>query len=326
MSLYKRSHAKQYARQNFKGVWAAVPTPFDAKGELDERAIRSDIRFFIDVLKLDGIFFGGLVAEFWALTMEERLRLQEITLDEVGGAMGTIAHTACMSTRDTVRLTQHAQEHGATYAVCANPPMNPEAPEHTIAWFNAVCSETDLGISLFNNAISGYVLSPETIAELGQIENIIGVKNARPLDHTIKTRQLAGDAIIIFDADEGRLCENILTYGDQVFMASPSPILLQREGYLPIRDYAHKAWAGQAEEARRISASLQPARDVMNKWAMRNHMIEQNSAEIKYWAGLLGQSGGLPRPPLSPMKADRQQALYSELQRVGLVQPNKMAA
>jgi 4-hydroxy-tetrahydrodipicolinate synthase len=111
-----------------------------------------------------------------------------------------------------------------------------------------------------------------------------------------------------------------------VFMATPNPILLQREGYLPIRDYAYKAWAGDADEARRISASLTPARELIAKWVMRNHTIEQNSAEIKYWAGLVGQSGGLPRPPLAALKPDQQRALRRDLERVGLVQAEKLAA
>jgi dihydrodipicolinate synthase/N-acetylneuraminate lyase len=55
-------------------------------------------------------------------------------------------------------------------------------------------------------------------------------------------------------------------------------------------------------------------------------MIEQNAAEIKYWAGLVGQSGGLPRPPLSPLKADQQQLMLRDLQGVGLVQRQKLAA
>jgi 4-hydroxy-tetrahydrodipicolinate synthase len=142
----------------------------------------------------------------------------------------------------------------------------------------------------------------------------------------LKVSAVAGDALMVFDPDESRLCENILVHGDQVFMATPNPILLQREGHLPIREYAYKAWAGEADEARRISASLEPARDLIAKWVMRNHSIEQNSAEIKYWAGLVGQSGGLPRPPLAGMKSDQQRALYRDLQRVGLVRPEKLAA
>ena len=60
------------------------------------------MRRYVDDLKIDGMFIGGLVGEVWSLTMEERFRGQQIVLEEVNGGTQIIAHTVAASIRDTV--------------------------------------------------------------------------------------------------------------------------------------------------------------------------------------------------------------------------------
>jgi len=81
--MYKKSEAKAYAREHMRGVWGAIPYPFKSNGELDEGQIRKDVRYYVDRLKLDGLFCGGLVGECWSLTLDERKRGQEIVVSEV---------------------------------------------------------------------------------------------------------------------------------------------------------------------------------------------------------------------------------------------------
>lgn len=317
--LHKRSEAKEYARKNFRGVWAAIPTPFDAKGEIDEKAIRSDIRHYIDQLRIDGFFFGGLVGESWSLTYAERIRLQEMVLDEVGDGCQTIAHTAAMSIRETVALSQHAQEHGADYIVALQPPVSSSRPENVVSFFEHVCSEIDLGLTLFNNKVAGYSLSPDLVNRLADIENVIGIKDAQPIEHIEETRKLCGDRIIICDPNEGRFCENILTHGDKLFMSSPAPFLLQTPDSLTIRNYTELAWAGKADEARKLSATLEPGRALMAKWILGGGGIQENSAAIKYWAELLGMSGGSPRSPLFDLTDQQKAEMRGDLEQAGIL-------
>ena len=124
--LYRRSEAKAFGRKNLRGIWAAIPFPFTKAGELDEKGLRRDIRRYVDELKLDGFFCGGLVGEFWALTMEERQRGHRIVVEEVAGKTQTMPHTGALSLRDTIALTRHAQEivrriHGEVTKIVALP-------------------------------------------------------------------------------------------------------------------------------------------------------------------------------------------------------------
>ena len=71
---YKKSEAKDAARAQFRGVWAAIATPFTQEGALDEAGLRHNMRHFTGGLGVAGIFCAGTMGEFWALTKEERMR------------------------------------------------------------------------------------------------------------------------------------------------------------------------------------------------------------------------------------------------------------
>ena len=47
---YARSEAKTAARAQFRGLWAAITTPFTPDGELDEPGLRRNLRYFTDRL------------------------------------------------------------------------------------------------------------------------------------------------------------------------------------------------------------------------------------------------------------------------------------
>ncbi len=324
---YTRREAKKYTREHMKGVWAAIPYPFTGDGEIDEPGLRRDLRSYVDDLKIDGMFIGGLVGEVWSLTMEDRRRGQQIVLDEVNGATQIIAQTVAASIRDTVALTQHAQKLGADFAIMGNPPLNSRHPDVTRNFFEAVCAETDLGVGLFNTPISGYSLSPQQIAELAEIENIICVKDAQPPAHILETRKLAAGKIVLCDPLEANLLDNMLFYGDQVHMSSPAPYLFQTPGNTPIRDYYLAAIAGREEEARRIWATLARVRIIEQKWINAPWSLGYlPKAAIKAWSEMLGLAGGRPRRPIEPLSQAAKDELRRDLIWAGLLEKMAVAA
>jgi 4-hydroxy-tetrahydrodipicolinate synthase len=317
---YGRSEAKAFGKKHMRGIWAAIPYPFKENGEIDEAGLRRDVRKYIDALKINGLFCGGLVGEYWALTMEDRRRGQQIVVEEVGDKAQTIPHTGAMSVRDTIALTQHAQQLGATYVVVGNPPVSTHDPEELYHFYRCVCAEVDIGISLFNTPICGYSLSPQLVARIAELDNVFCIKNPLPVEHTDEVRRQAGNKIIICDPGEGRWLDNIIKHKDQVFMSSPDPYLLQVSGRLVMHEYTQKAMAGDIAGARAASAKLDPVRRISDKWM--NSKWQEPSVPInviKYWSELLGFTGGAPREPVRPLTADQKRALKQELQTAGLL-------
>jgi dihydrodipicolinate synthase/N-acetylneuraminate lyase len=100
MASYSRSAARTHCRENMTGIWAAIPYPVDDDDDdIDETALRPDIRHHVDTLGIEGFFVGGLIGEFWCLTTEERLRGQAIACDEAGD-VPVIAHVGHTSAKE----------------------------------------------------------------------------------------------------------------------------------------------------------------------------------------------------------------------------------
>ena len=85
---YRKAEAKAAAQARFRGIWAAITTPFTADLALDEAGLRRNMRHLTDVLGVDGVFCTGVMGEFWALTRDERKRVVEIVVEEARGECG----------------------------------------------------------------------------------------------------------------------------------------------------------------------------------------------------------------------------------------------
>jgi hypothetical protein len=79
---YRRHEAKEYAKTALKGVWTALPYHFTRDDKLDEAATAASLEHCISELETEGHYCSGNVAEFWAMTNEERMRVPSTELPE----------------------------------------------------------------------------------------------------------------------------------------------------------------------------------------------------------------------------------------------------
>lgn len=318
---YRKAEAKEASRAQFRGIWAAITTPFTPDDRLDEAGLRRNMRYYTDGLGVDGIFCTGTMGEFWALTKEERNRAVEIVVEEARGKCKVIAHTGHHSPNETVDLTRHAQEVGADFAIVINP-YYPWASEDTIYdWFKLVASRVDIGIWMFDTPFSGVEFSPQLTARIADIENICGIKCSRSLDHYEQVRKLCGDKIVLSHPSETECLRLMRDHGMKVHMSSAAPFLMQVPGYTPMRDYAELALAGRFGEAETIRHGIQPLREVHERW-MREPWLKHKIIPIHYlkaWSELLGMAGGHVRPPLPQVTEQERQTLRAELEGAGFL-------
>jgi 4-hydroxy-tetrahydrodipicolinate synthase len=318
---YRKSEAKEAARAQFRGLWAAITTPFTPEGDLDESGLRRNMRHFTDGLGVAGIFCTGTMGEFWALTKEERKRVVEIVVEEAKGKCKVIAHTGHHSPNETIDLTRHAQDAGADFAIVINP-YYPAASEGAIyEWFRLVASRADIGIWMFDTAYAGYGFSPELTARIADIENVCGIKCSRPLAHYAQVKRLCGDRIVMSHPSEGEWLTLMRDYGTRVHMSSAAPFILQTAAWKPMHQYTELALQDRFAEAEKVSRDLDPVREVHEKW-MRDPWVKHRViaiAQLKAWSEMLGLAGGPVRPPLLPLAETQREALRADLDRCGLL-------
>jgi 4-hydroxy-tetrahydrodipicolinate synthase len=316
------SESKRLARERVQGLWIAMPTPFSDDGRrLDEARLRASVEHYVAALGVDGVFCGGVMGEFWALTLEERKRLHELVADQAAGRVPVMAHVGHHAVEEAVELCEHAQGHGIEFGIAINPYYPPAPPaEQVRCWYERLADATTLPLFLFNTSYSGYALSPELVAELAELDPVCGIKNPQPAEHLLRVQELAGDRIVVTDASERDWLELHTEHGFQALMSTPALALYQRPGRTPVRDYTRAADAGEPERARALSASLAPERDAFDRW-MRAPWLERRVlpiAELKAWLRIMGLPQGPVRPPLVPLAGDAESALRGDLERLEL--------
>lgn len=162
----------------FKGLYTAMITPFDTKGQLDEKGLRQNLRFQLEC-KVDGIIVLGTTGESPTLTPQEKERVIDIAIEEVKGKALLMVGTGSYSTEQTISMTRLAQEKGADAALIVTPYYNKPTQEGICQHFAAICKATSLPICLYNiQGRTGQNIQTETLERLIAFPSIKGVKEA----------------------------------------------------------------------------------------------------------------------------------------------------
>lgn len=164
--------------QNITGLYTALITPFDAKGELDEEGLRQNIRYQLDS-QVDGIVVLGTTGEAPTLTEQEKVCVLRIAKEEVSGKSLLIAGAGSYSTKQTIENSRLAEGMGANALLVVTPFYNKPTQEGIFQHFKAVAGAVSIPIILYNHpGRCGASISIETMQRLAEISNIIGVKEA----------------------------------------------------------------------------------------------------------------------------------------------------
>ena len=293
---YTKREAKEYAREHFRGVWAATATPFTADLALDEAGFRSNLRHWIETLKLGGLFVCGKQGEFFSMSVPERKRTFELAVAAAKGRAGIV--TSCSDTNlDVVLdLARHSQTIGADYIVVHSPVLHfgHDVDATVFEYYRHIAEQLDIGIALWNHPDCGYEMSPELCARIAELPNIVAIKYSVAREKYARLTKLAGDKIIVSTASEDEWLANIVELGWRLYLCSTPPFTMQTALDQRINEYTALAFAGRVDEARRVRDSLAPVRAAFK--ASRPAGTPQ--AHTKYWMECIGEVGGPVRRPL----------------------------
>lgn len=292
---YDRKSAKTHARAHMRGIWAAALMPFAEDLSIDEAGFRANINHWIEKLGIDGFFVAGKQGEFFAMSVEERKRSFDLALAACDGRAQTIMSCSDQNMDVVIDLARHAQASGADYIVVHAPILHfyKEQDETLLRYYETIASKVDIGMALWSHPDSGYLMSPQLCNRLADIETVVAIKYSVPREMYAELTRLASDRILVSTASEEEWLDNIIDLGWQLYLCSSPPYLLQTANDRRMRDYTDAAFAGRFDDARAISASLDPVRRALRE----TRPAEKPHAHQKYWQDLLGQTGGHVRPP-----------------------------
>lgn len=288
-----------------KGVIAAMITPFSNEDKVDEPGLEK----LTDCLVkggVHGIMTAGGTGEFPHLLREERKRVTEAVTRAAAGKTPVFAGTAACSTRETILLSQDAQEAGANALIITAPYYFGLPDESLYEHFKLVATEIDLPMVLYNNPLyTGNNLSPQLICRLSEISNIIGLKQSNSdLGQLVEVIRQAGEKLSILTGIDSQFYATLCVGGRGIF--STAACIVPRQ-MVALYEAVQK---GSHHEALALHMKLQKL----------NRFLEYDPgyvAPCKEALRILGLPAGrvrMPLPELTPQEKDEIQKALEDLE------------
>lgn len=162
---------------DFKGIITPVSTIFDADDNFDSKGMSVLIDFLIES-GVNGLLFLGSGGEFSQMTYKQRKEVTEFCISYVDKRVPVLIGTGSNSTKESILLSKHAEEHGADGVIVINPYYWKLSESSLINHFTDISQSTRLPILLYNFPdVTGQDLNAEFIYKLVEKNpNIIGIK------------------------------------------------------------------------------------------------------------------------------------------------------
>ncbi|HET7107736.1 MAG TPA: dihydrodipicolinate synthase family protein [Candidatus Acidoferrum sp.] len=283
---------------NVSGIFPALTTPFEPDGSVSISGVKHNIGLY-NRTGLAGYVVLGSTGESVLLSREEGEQLLVAVKEAAAPGKILIAGTGAESTAETIVRTKRAAALGYQVALVKTPYYYKPAyrTEHFLTHYRAVADASPIPVLLYSVPVFTNVTleSPEIIA-LAQHQNIIGIKDSSG------SIQRIGEVVAGAPADF-----QVLTGGAPVVY--PALAVGGRGAVLALADLLPEKCVelfqhfqqGRHEEARRLQRQLVGASKLV--------ISENGIAGLKFGMDLRGYKGGIPRPPLLPLKEEKKNAI-----------------
>ena len=196
------------SNKQFCGIMPALITPINDDGSIREEAARSLIESTIQK-GVSGFYICGSTGEGPVMSEESRMRMAEITVDQVKGRVPVINHVGACDARSAVRLAKHAEEIGCD-AISSVPPNFYYSHEENeiVSYYRALSDACAKPLLVYATGMFKQADIVPVIARLMEIDTVIGLKFTRMNYYEMRRiiELNGGDINVINGPDEMLIC------------------------------------------------------------------------------------------------------------------------
>ncbi len=282
-----------------RGYAPALPTPFDATGELDRAALERLCHRQIEQ-GASALVVCGTTGEAPTLSRAEHDTIVRIAAAAAHGRIPVIAGAGSNSTSQAIELAKDAEAAGADAVLSVVPYYNKPTQPGLYAHFRAVAEATGLPIILHDvpsRTVCG--LADDTIARLAEMPQCIGLEDATgDLARPLRLRALIGSEFRLLSGDDATALAFFAHGGDGcISAASTAAPGLCRAVYA--------AWKqGEFARAQELAAVIARLASVLSR--------ESTPAPLKYALSLMDLMSPRVRLPLVELKRESK----AEIERI----------
>lgn len=202
-------------KETIRGIIPPILTPMKEDGTVNEKELKNQVERMLKA-GVQGIFALGTNGEGYILTREEKEQVLAAVIEQTAGRVPVYAGTGCISTRETIELSQRAEQLGADVLSVITPWFAKLSDEELIAHYTAVAEAVALPVVLYNiPARTGNALTPECVKKLSEVENISGIKDSSGnFDNMLQYIEAAGDKdFAVLSGNDSLILWNLMAGG-----------------------------------------------------------------------------------------------------------------
>lgn len=194
-----------------EGIATALITPFTEEGQIDREALKKHCNFLIEA-GVNSLYILGTTGEVFLMNSRERKLVAELVVEYAAGRVPVFVQIGSMPTAEACELAVHAKEIGVA-GVGAITPYYFKASQMEMKQYYLEIADVlgdNFPLYLYNlPACTGNDLLPETVAELAEVPNIVGIKNS--MEDMRRLCRLIDETPADFDVIQG--CDTLLMPG-----------------------------------------------------------------------------------------------------------------
>lgn len=289
----------------FKGSGVAIVTPFNETG-VDFKKLEELLEWHIKS-NTDAVIVCGTTGEASTMSEQERKETIKFTVDIVNKRIPVIAGTGTNNTAASINMSKWAESIGVDGLLVITPYYNKTTQKGLVEHFKAIATSVKTPIIVYNvPGRTGMNITPKTLKELCQFDNIIAVKEASGnISQIAEIKALCGDRLDIYSGNDDQIIP-ILSLGG-VGVISVLANIIPKDTH----DMCELYLAGKTKEALKIQ---------LDSLALTNSLfIETNPIPVKTAMNVLGMNVGDLRLPLCDMTDANLEVLKKELKNYGLL-------
>ncbi|MBW8184778.1 4-hydroxy-tetrahydrodipicolinate synthase [Shewanella nanhaiensis] len=252
------------------GSIVALITPMNSDGSVDYKSLEQLVEYHVTE-GTDAIVAVGTTGESATLPIPEHIEVVSQTVKFAAGRLPVIGGNGGNATAEAIELTKAQSKLGVAAMLGVTPYYNKPSPKGIIAHYKAVAASTDVPQILYNvPGRTAVDMLPETIAELVDVPNIIGVKEATgDLSRVKRLRELCGNDFLLYSGDDATAREFLTLGGDGVISVANNIVPKQFKAMCDAASSGNLEAALAAEDTIKglFSALFCEANPIPVKWA-----------------------------------------------------------
>jgi len=289
-----------------QGCGTALVTPFTTDNRVDVDALKRLVRWQIES-GIDFLVPCGTTGESVTLDEDEYRQVIRTCVQEAGGRVPVVAGAGSNNTEHVKHLARLAEAEGADALLSVTPYYNKPSQEGLVRHFTAIAEAVRIPIVLYNvPGRTGCNMLPPTIARLGQVPNIVAVKEASGnIGQIMELLDVRPAGFRVLSGDDAMAFAIVCLGGEGLISVASN--IIPRE----MSDMIRALRGGDLQAARRLQYRYL---DLMNL-----NFIESNPIPVKYAVSRLGLIEEVYRLPLCPMGDANKRKMDQELEKLELV-------